>query len=802
MAIRRVVFALWAGLALPAAAWAAAFDDTPGRPGEWGFRPHDGKASAVNPPGFVWRPQGGVTYELECARDRAFRSVAYRAKGIEFNCHCPPQQLSEGPWHWRVRSRDRKGGLSGWSRLRSFTVDRDAVVFPMPSRGDLVGRIPTEHPRLFVRPEDIPKLRALAQGEFKPQYDGLVKQCERLLEKPPATAEPPRYPKGMKRGSDAWRKIWWGNRRYVAKVLQSAATLAFTHRLGGRPEYGQLAKRLLMDAAQWDPKGSTGYRYNDEAGMPYNYYFSRTYTFVNDLLAEEEKGKCRQVMAVRGQEMYKHLCPRHLWKPYASHSNRAWHFLGEVGIAFLGEIPDAEQWVWFAANVFYNVYPAWCDSDGGWHEGASYWSSYISRFTWWADVMRVAMRVNAYQKPYFSRIGYYPMYLQPPGTRGGGFGDLTAHRTSGHNRGLMTILAAQANNPYWQWYVDAHGGSAPTGGYVGFIRGRLPKVKAKPPLDLPTSRCFWGTGQAMLNTNLLDAKDNVEIVFKSSPFGSQSHGYEAQNSFLLYAFGERLLIRTGRRDSYGSKHHKQWMWHTKSTNCITIDGEGQPARSRSAVGQISSFYTSEHFDYVAGEAGNAYGKRLSRFTRSMLFVKPDLVIIHDRLAAPEASTFEWLLHSATEMKAPSQDEIRVVNKGAACRVALLAPRGLKLSLTDQFDVPPRPRIKLVEWHLTAQTPRKTRRAEFIAAIDVHRSADKPRPAPVLKDTPGGYAIEAECAGGRVVVAIRADGSDTVRYADLATNGDLAALRYDRHGEAVASLVVDGAAVRPDSGAAQ
>jgi hypothetical protein len=142
-------------------------------------------------------------------------------------------------------------------------------------------------------------------------------------------------------------------------VLNGAATLAFTRLLGGQERYGLEAKRILTECAKWDPKGSTGYIYNDEAGMPYNYYFSRTYTFINDLLSEEEKQICQRVMKIRGDEMYRHLYPRHLWRPYASHSNRAWHFLGEIGIAFAGEVEGAEDWVWFAANVFFNVYPVW-----------------------------------------------------------------------------------------------------------------------------------------------------------------------------------------------------------------------------------------------------------------------------------------------------------------------------------------------------------------------------------------------------------------------------------------------------------
>ena len=272
-----------------------------------------------------------------------------------------------------------------------------------------------------IRPEDLARLRGLAKGSMNEQFKRLVAHCDQLLAKPPSTAEPPKYGPKVVRNSDEWRKIWWGNRTATINVLHNAATLGFTRLLGGKAEYGQLAKRLLLDCAEWDPVGATGFGYNDEAGMPYAYYFVRTYTFVNDLLTDDERERCRSVMKCRGEEMYRHLYPRHLWRPYSSHSNRAWHFLGEVGIAMLGEVEGAEDWVWFAMNVFYNVYPVWADDDGGWHEGCGYWNSYVGRFTWWADVMRAAMGINAYDKPYFAKIGYYPMYLLPPGKAGAGF---------------------------------------------------------------------------------------------------------------------------------------------------------------------------------------------------------------------------------------------------------------------------------------------------------------------------------------------------------------------------------------------
>lgn len=462
-------------------------------------------------------------------------------------------------------------------------------------------------------------------------------------------------------------------------------------------------------------------------------------------------------MKIRGDEMYQHLYPRHLWRPYASHSNRAWHFLGEVGIAFLGEVEGADDWVWFAVNVFFNVYPVWSDDDGGWHEGSSYWSSYLSRFTWWADVMRKAMGINAYDKPFFSEAGYYAMYLLPPGKVGGGFGDLTANKTAKNFLPIMSTLAAQAQNGHWQWYVEQLGGPVNEDGYIGFIRGELPKVEAVPPDGLPTSRLFKGTGQAFMNTNLTDANNNVQVVFKSSPFGTQSHGYEANNSFLLWAYGKRLLIRSGYRDQYGSEHHRNWMWSTRSVNNITVNGNGQGKRTAAAKGRITLFSTTASIDMVIGEAGQAYEPALEHFSRIIIFAKPELIVIYDRLVAEEPSTFEYWLHTVNELKIENQHQIQVINDDVVCDIDFLTPSDLSFEQTDQYDPNPRPRIKLREWHLTASTTQKKKQMEFITLYRPHRIGEKVINETVLEPIEGGYNLRARLSEGYLTAMLPISG---------------------------------------------
>jgi len=764
-----------------ATASAKTLNERAAEPSEWGYRPAQASVSQTDPPSFSWRPEAGLKWEIECKRASGSGAVAHRAADIEFNVYCPPTTLGPGRYTWRYRGKDDKGQFTNWSKPRSFTIATDAAKMPLPARDELLARIPKSHPRLFLRPENLPTLRQLAQGEMQKEYQDLVKQCERLLADSPPTKEPPKYPADMARKSEDWRKMWWGNRTYTIKALNSAATLAFTRLLGGQDTYGREAKRLLLACAEWDPKGSTGYRYNDEAGMPYNYYFARTYTFVNDLLTEPEKETCRKVMKVRGEEMYRHLHPRHLWKPYSSHSNRAWHFLGEVGIAFLDEIEGADDWVWFAANVFFNAYPVWSDDDGGWHEGSSYWSSYIGRFTWWADVMREAMDIDAYDKPYFSKIGYYAMYLLPPGKAGGGFGDLTARKRARSYVPLMSILAAQAQNPHWQWYVDQLGGPDSAGGYIGFLRGQLPNVEAKAPVDLPTSRLFAGTGQAYLNSTLTDASESVQVAFKASPFGTQSHGYESNNSFLLWAYGKRLLIRSGYRDIYGSAHHQNWMWSTRSTNCITINGQSQRKHTARAQGRITAFETTPELDVVIGDAGDSYETDVELFKRAIIFLKPDTVIVYDRLKTSEPSTFEYWLHAVNKFDLDNPRQIKVTDDDVACNITFLKPRDLAFEQTNEYAPNPRSRISLREWHVTARTQEKHKQMEFLVVYRPHKVGEDFVGGGTYHNTPGGYVLKTGSAGRKLTALLPTDDNATLESEGLRTTGAIK-LKLDRPGQ--------------------
>jgi len=718
----RIITALVFALTLLApASFAWELRERPAEPGEWGYRPADGSTPDLNPPAFSWSPElRADTYEVHVIRPGA-PEQAVTEISTEWSAATSPSVLEPGEYAWRYRAFNKSGEASAWSRERKFTVAAEAAAFPRPTLDKLRTRIPDEHPRLFVRPEQRDELRSLTEnGRLAEAWDAIVGDAEQLLTREYDTSEPPLYPDGIEWKGETWKEIWWGNRKRAIAVVEPAARMAFVYWMTGDERFGERARELMMAVMQWDPSGSTQWKYNDEAAMPLLYWPSRIYTWAYDRFTEAEREKILEVMQVRARDCFNHLRGgRHLWRPYSSHSNRAWHWLMEAGIAFHDVIPDAPRWLDYSTTIFYSAYPVWGGADGAWHEGVSYWRSYIYRFQYGAMAMREALGINAFDKPFFSANGYFGLYTLPPGAEAGGWGDLSADRRSGQIAELMGILASGAGNSHWQWYADRHDVNIASDSWFGFLlAARSSGVESKPPTDLPSSRAFKDTGLAVLNSNLLDGKDNVQVHFKSSPWGRQSHGYNANNAFLLNIDGQRALIRSGRRDVHGSPHHVKWMWSTRSDNAILVNGEGQFPHTPEAQGRITHFETSEILDIVTGEAGDSYDN-LDRWTRTLYFLKPDVLFIHDVLEAPEPSTYQWLLHAQAPFELEEQ-AARVDTKGGSVRVRFLHPAGIDLSQNNEFDPPPHEwaTFTLDEWHLTAATRQPAARQEFVALITV------------------------------------------------------------------------------------
>jgi hypothetical protein len=751
-----------------ATAVAAAEPAVPNRaplPDEVGYRPDDGATVPLNPPSLVWlhEPEA-VSYAVQWARQAAF-SDARMAGDLPFNTYTHDTPLAPGSYHWRYRFTTKDGAVSSWSATRRFTVLADAVEFPMPSRAQQRERVPREHPRLFLRPEELPRLRELARGREAERFARLRAEADRLL----ASAPTPEPTVRASARDAATRAQWWPNRVQTEKACGEAETLAFVYLITGEAKYGEGARRWILHLAGWDPDGPTNFRLNCEAAKPMLFRLPRAYDWAYTALTPADQEKVRQVMRRRALDAWQSgevgQGVGHLNRPYNSHGNRTWHKLGECAIAFLGEIPEAETWLDYAVNKFYACYPVWSDDDGGWHEGVSYWAGYMGKVVWWLQVARSALGIDGFKKPFFAQVGDFPLYVAPPNAPNMGFGDLSHGRPSRGWGGFMDYFLRASgdregfgNRAYWRWWMERWE-MTPAGGVLGFLyAANLPPLpEAKPPTDLPSSKLFRGIGVASLHKTLRDSAEDVHLLFKSSPFGGRSHGHNPQNSFQLNAYGEALLTTCVYRDWHGSPFHYQWCHSTVAHNAVLVNGEGQIQHSPAPLGRIVEYRFSPELDYLVGDATAAYDGRLTRYRRHVAFAKPDVIVLYDDLAAAAPATFQFMLHALKPFALDEQAaRLAVEQPQASVTVQYLSPGPLAFRQWDGYE--PKPEREFPnQWHVEAATPEKRPGIGMLTVIIPARAGERSDWTAERRESDTAVGARIQRGGRTLVVAFRKEG---------------------------------------------
>ena len=189
--------------------------DRPARPEEWGYRPENGAAVQANPPSFSWVPfKGATSYEVEWSSFRDL-SRSTPVKDVKWTVYTHNAPLKPGSWYWRYRA-VVAGTPTEWSRIRQFDVSSKALLFPQPTLAEVKSRIVATHPRVFLKADDLPRLRAFAAGPGKAAWAKLLEKAEELAARAP-TPEPP----VMANSKDpATNQFWWSNRAADAESRQ------------------------------------------------------------------------------------------------------------------------------------------------------------------------------------------------------------------------------------------------------------------------------------------------------------------------------------------------------------------------------------------------------------------------------------------------------------------------------------------------------------------------------------------------------------------------------------------------------
>lgn len=572
---------------------------------------------------------------------------------------------------------------------------------------DLTGVVSTARPRLLFTQANIDHYRSLAVESLTAAQTRLARNCRASTGLPTLSAARPKV-----RDLEEL-----GEKEDLRRSLQGMEDCARLYVLTGQVEFGLEARARLLHFMSWDPQGHTSLQRSHEPATSISIHGARTFDWIHDLLTDGERGHVVDVLARRARAMHRYLRALPFESnPFNSHAGKMLGFLGEIGLTIMHEIEEAPGWVAYVNQMFLSVFPAWGGADGGWSEGPMYWAAYMRHALLYAIAIRNAAGIDLLVTRFFNNTPYYALYVATPYFEHRPFGD-GQHRG---NRGIYAVMYAFStllNDPYARWYADA--GRFEAGFDLLSFLTFDPTQQQSHPNELRPARLFRDVGVVSTHARLGDAKDDVAVIFRSSPMGNVSHSHANQNAFAIEAYGDALFSSTGYYPWYGSGHHVQWATQTMSSNAVLIDGRGQRHGDMRARGTIHAFADSAMYTYVEGEAAAAYSEAVHRVTRKLLFVKPGVVIVVDEIETESPAKTQWLLHSFGLMKQASSDALTIDASKSRARLRFLEPEALRLTISSGYPVNPEQYAFREAWHLRAETEANTK-TRIVTLIEIFR----------------------------------------------------------------------------------
>jgi len=698
-------------------------------------RPADGAELAISPVGLAWLPcPGSAGYRVEI-RDQKDREVYRRDIGAG-PVHLPNRVLPAGEYTWDVVALDAQGRDIARHGARSFTIARQAVELPWIEPAELLRRVPAEHPRVLYPHAELEQLRATLNSTRAKAWRACRSKADRALRK-----GPPEFPTYHREKDARVRRLeYLAYFRYFRGFVDGALMdLSLAYLFSEEKKYADAAKRILLEIASWptadDDVTSVSARWGDEAGLSFSKCAHIAYDWLYPAFDDGEREIVAKMCRERAGQTYRRL-KRHdyLTNPGESHEGRLIAYLTDMALALAGETPDAEVWLDYSLKALTTIYPHWAGVNGGWAEGTAYGLWYNTFYIPAFESLRKLTGYDLWQRPFFSQARYFFLYCTANHGEIRPFGDAAESGGPGVSGGsgyadLMSFHAHRFDDPHVGWWVrQIPGYSGRKSGFFALLHPD--ELPAQPPRDLPNARVFESVGWAGLHSDLSRPERDTCLIFKSSPYGSHSHSHADQNAFAIMKGGAALAIPSGYYGpSYGSPHHARWTRSTQANNCVLVDGQGQIMRSPIG-GSIAAFEEAPGHAYVAGDATPAYGGKLTRCVRRILFLRPGLFLLLDEIEAPRAARFQWLLHAFDEMVLRGS-RVTSRRRGAKLDVHLACRHRLEITQTDEFGTEYNEgtpakyhREKPNHWHVTASTVEKAQRTRIAAVMVVDEAAER------------------------------------------------------------------------------
>jgi hypothetical protein len=250
----------------------------------------------------------------------------------------------------------------------------------------------------------------------------------------------------------------------------------------------------------------------------------------------------------------------------------------------------------------------------------------------------------------------YPLHtLADPVAESFDMGD--THPPAGHS---IESIVARSKDPSVRWYGSRFERRT-IFDFLFFDESVAPQAPSG-----PGSRLFTAKGDAVFRTGW-EANAGL-VLFRAGP--TFNHNHADQGSFQFRALGETLVTEAGWSDYYKDPYYDIFFTQAAGHNTLLVDGN--PASQ--AIADTAQFVAlnrhpritdatlSAFYDAVGSDLTSVYRGRLESYTRRLAYIKPDYLVVFDRVRARGGpASLTWRLH------VPAKSGLTVEGMGSGAR---------------------------------------------------------------------------------------------------------------------------------------
>lgn len=681
---------------------------------------------SYNPPMFMWPDMAFVRHktkdQIKYTLTLKLPSGEIRTKTLYNNWAPWDSALPSGEYEWKVAYQDltvsTEHDESVWRR---FKISSSAEIISIPVVSSMYNSaINSSRPRSFPKGAERSEMERELLSSRKAIFDRYTSWVNGYIGKS-MDLEPTVRLDSYSPGSSERANLLLTQNTTINQATNLIMFFAFGYQMTGRADYLSEVKRRALYLASWDTDGTTSTALNSSGSRTITYTLSLTYDWCYSSFTESERAILLNSIKIRAGELSSGLVARNIdVMPYDSQWFTNLARSSTISLIMAGEAPEFEDYFNKSVPLFMNLLSPWGGDDGGYAQGGSYaiWDSVD--FVGDVDTLRWSTGIDLWKKSFMKNFANYLVYFIPPNTPSLQFGDGAGSINEADFYRYREMVSSRSDSQLSRWYSN-NIVYDPADYWINVLMSPSVNGISSYPSGTSNSLVNVSTGMSAMHSSLSDP-NRISVYFRSSPYGSFSHAHADQNSFNINSGGKELVIDSGYYDWFGSPHYNLWYKTTKAHNAVTYDGGlGQTTGQMETYGHLVSFKKTDDVEAIMGDAKLAYGGALSKALRTLIYIRPDTIIVFDDLGSDTAKSFEWNIHAVNKISELGGNKIRIDNGGESLCVDFNTTSPVSFSETSAFTANPDrstkyPRVD--EWHGRFSMNDKSTSVNFVAVMSV------------------------------------------------------------------------------------